>query len=1225
MVLISVQYLLMSLLTATRKLVSEITSPDAFEALATAVLREADPSYAALIHVGTNVEGRTVRSPVDGIGLSVYRGSRRLLVVQHTITATHGLRRKWLAPEEGDLAKAKAIISAERIRGVVREAILVLCSTTDPNEKLIRDVYATVGEGLKVDIWPGSRLADFLDRDPEGQWLRQSQFGTDAVRLSASQARTVALRSLDNYLPLVDREDIVSRVLDLELSEFTRDVRGAGFVVGESGLGKSAALRRLGDRWLADGGIAIVLDHEMIEQSATVDQAITLGLRKWAPSLDVSCGQVALSFTTAERPLLLIVEDVNRSANPHRIVERLISWSGTGDSRVAAAEWRLLCPLWRGNAGTADSQLRGHVFNRSLLVDRFEHSEAVEAILIRSRAVGVALTKLQAIDLAAALGNDPLLIGLNTNWATPGPRNAIHSYVAENMEGAADGRLLVSDLRSALEFLVERMVEARVVSPSWDQIRMWFAGDGDGLAGIRRLVDQGKIVRLGTDDRLAYRHDRVRDHLLVHAIVRLIGAGRFTSDLWAEPFYAGLIGGALTVLPPECVDQAGTHNPVSVFAALQDPTVDQEHRTRLLAAARQWLASSTFNDDMDESLRSHALWYLMRTDGAFVEDLVQPFRHSFWKLEALARNGRAEAAAALCGASGPGVRNSWLDEIIAHALACQLHFVDDVAALLLKPELAARNLEGILNLAGEIGDPRLCDALASRWEEAGGGAALSSGWLWAVLRCCTPVGHPLADEVCRVWADLPSKVSRKSDKPDGHTRWDIAGYSLPWGLGRKSSPATLAFLIDLPKRHKGLSHIVHTIISHIDDPEAVLWTVKASASVDRRIQGKDRINFTRFHLDRHWSPEQRGRTLSRASRVALEALWRNKRISRFDRSTAFRIWCLTPTANEFTCLSALEGDSVLADQALRTRLAAGDQTAVRLLSDRLQAGDRSWVWWYQARKVGIGGLEAEVRRFFEERRRNPHEIVDSWSDAIMAELLMDSRSAFAIATIVENWDQLQASSIFVQAALYLAAPETIALGQAAVTASENPHRMLNHIGMHWGIKVAGRPGVTALAQLQALEPFLTVIGDGQYGQMHLGELFEAANRLRELVWRKDHLDPLLRANGFDYCPSDRGVLYASLDGEVQRASKFNRTWFEVKHWFERREEEQWDRGALLGFITDWAVDRESEPAVRLLCDALAQFGERLDLALFNRIPTTLSQACATPIACCIYDVRRRSL
>lgn len=222
--------------------------------------------------------------------------------------------------------------------------------------------------------------------------------------------------------------------------------------------------------------------------------------------------------------MLLIVEDVNRSANPRRIVERLISWSGAKREGEAAAEWRLLCPVWRGNAGVSDSQLRDHILNRSLLVDRFEPSEAVEAVMTRVRAAGIALTRLQANELAAALGNDPLLIGLNTNWATTDPGDAIHSYVTTNVEDAADDKLLAGDLRSALELLAERMVEARSISPSWDEIRNWFAANTDGLAGVRRLVDQGRIVRLGTDDRLAYRHDRVRDRLLVGAIIRLINA-----------------------------------------------------------------------------------------------------------------------------------------------------------------------------------------------------------------------------------------------------------------------------------------------------------------------------------------------------------------------------------------------------------------------------------------------------------------------------------------------------------------------------------------------------------------------------------------------------------------------------------------------------------------------------------------------------------------------------
>ena len=1200
-----------------------MTSPDEFEALATAVLREADPTYRSLINVGTNVEGRGVRSPVDGIGMRIYRGGRRLVLVQHTITARKELRRKWLDPDEGDVVKALAILASEQKRGSVREAVLVLCSKTDPGEELLRDVYAVAGTGLVVDFWPGSRIADFLDRNPEGQWLRQCLFKIDAARLSASQAHAIAQCSLDDYLPLVARDDLVVRALDSALWQFTRDARGSGFVIGESGLGKSAALRRLGDRWLADGGIAIVLDHEAIEQAAAIDQAIALGLRKWAPALDFGCGQAALSFATPEHPLVLIVEDVNLSANPRRVVERLVSWSAGRQKGESVGAWRLLCPVWPGNAGLSDNQLRDHVLNRSLAVERFEPDEAIAAVLARSGTAGVVLSVLQAGELANALGNDPLLIGLNSDWGAPDPRNAIQSYIAANVAEAADDRLLTSDLRSALDLLAEHMVLARAISPTWDEIRTWLAANPDILRGVRRLVDQGRIVRLGADDRLAYRHDRVRDHLLTRAVVRLIQTHRFIPELWAEPFYAGVIGTALTMLPLDRIEEALQLAPVALFAALQDPSVDTERQTRLLTAAEHWTGSSAFADEANESATLHALRYLLRTDGNFVAKLVKPFSPGFWTLEALARNGIAGAAAALCRSSDPGMRDISRDRIIEHALTRHPRFVDDVAALLLKPEVTGSDLEGVLNLVGELGDSKLCEALAGRWKVSGG-AALSTGWLWAVLRCCPPVGHPLADEVSRAWAALPSKVRHK-EKRDDNPRWDIAGYSLPWGFTRKPDPASIAYLIDLPKRHRGLAHIVHTIISHVDTPDAVVWSVKASAAIDRRIEGKGSINLARNDLERRWSPEQHGSALSPASRAKLVVLWRNRRVNRFVRKTAFRIWCLTPTAAELAELPTLEADPVLADDALRTRLAFGDQGAVRLLSGRLRAAERGWVWWYQARAVGLGALKSEVSCFFAERRRHPPEILDNYGDHIVAELLMDSRSDFATAIIVENWDQLHSSPVFVQAALFLATPETVALARAAVSASENPGHLLEHITRRWGIRVTGRAGVTDLDQLRALEPFLAVIGEGQFGEMHLGDLFRAANQIGALGWRTLHLGPMLTSSRFGRDLSDRDALYASLDREVQVTMEYKRAWFGVDHWFKAREEELWDRDALLSRVADWAGARASEPAVRLLCESLVQFGERRDLALFERIPAALRKACATPIANCTYDVRRRSL
>ncbi|MBK1650463.1 hypothetical protein CKO36_18300 [Rhabdochromatium marinum] len=1214
-------------MTQTREQLSKLASPEEFEALATAVLRAAVPAYASLLHVGTNASGRTVRSPVDGIDIYIDHDGRHLLLAQHTITAPKDLRGKWLDDRKGDVVKAKAIFEAEVVRESIQDGTLVLTSTTDPNEALIRDVHAAVGDGLRIDLWPASRIAGFLDHDPEGQWLREQQFGTESIRLSASQARAISKQSLNDHLPLVARGDTVPRALDVALAEFAWMGCGAGFVIGESGLGKSTALRRLADDWLTQGGIALVLAHELIEQASTIEQAVALGLRYWAPALNSGCGCSALAFATPEQPILLIVEDVNRSTNPRRIIERLVGWSVTGKSdaecSTPARQWRLLCPVWRGNAGLSDPQLRDHVIGNSFMVERFERSEAVEAIGARASGSGLKLTALQRNDLAMALGDDPLLIGLNRDWLAPSPQSAIQSYLTANIEEAANDRLLASDLRNALDKLAEQLVEERTIYPEWCEVRDWFSGDNDTLAAIRRLIGQGRIIRLraGTgDERLMYRHDRVRDHLLTQAIARLIKSDHFTKELWSEPFYAELIGGALPVLSETSIAQAARRNPVALFAALQGATLDEVRQGLLIEAAKEWIQSSDFKADGAEQKKHHAIRYLARADGAFIADLARHFPVSFPQLEALVRNGDAHAGASLCANLEPAINDPWRDRMIAHALSRHANFIPDLAELIGNSDLSPKLLEGALNLAGEIGTPELCDALTARWARSDE-KSLSTGWLWAALRCCPPIAHPLAEMLCDLWAELPTKIKHGEDKRDRNPRWEIAGYSLPWAFSRKPEPSTINFLVVRAKRDSRLAHVLGSILSKVDSPEAVLYSVNVAAEIDRKAEKNRGLNLFAYDLELTWSNERSGRTLSAHSRSAIEQVWRNRRINRFERKTAFRIWCQTPTSDELASLAVLETDPVLADLALTTRLKKGDQSAVPLLKERIWKTQGGHYWWQSARRVGLAGLHEDVQRYFDERRSSPPaagKITDT--DYILSELLMDAHDEFAVQTIIENWDQLETSRLFVQAALYLATPETLALARSAITSCEDPEKMLKYIDMHWGIRTNGRVGVTDLAQLRALEPYYV-----HMDEMPLISFFDVANKLGELSWRKTHLDPLIEKLERGYCTSDKQHLFASLDSEVSDYFKFDRPWFSIDHWFKRREEELLKRRELLAIVGEWTCDRASEPAVALLCETLLNFGERPDLALLDFVPSKLRASCCDRIADCVYGVQQRSL
>jgi len=183
----------------TAQEVAKITDEGRFEQLATAVLRQAEPLYRNLCHVGVNAAGQTIRSPLDGICFVPGADPPRMIAAHHTITEEKGLRKKWLhdpstvtrrkgshsvAPP-GDLIKTSQTVEEERNRSPNLRVTLVLTSKGEPTEDVVRDVTAAgSARGIDVDIWSRSRLCDFLDHDPRGQWLRREFLGIEQEQLS---------------------------------------------------------------------------------------------------------------------------------------------------------------------------------------------------------------------------------------------------------------------------------------------------------------------------------------------------------------------------------------------------------------------------------------------------------------------------------------------------------------------------------------------------------------------------------------------------------------------------------------------------------------------------------------------------------------------------------------------------------------------------------------------------------------------------------------------------------------------------------------------------------------------------------------------------------------------------------------------------------------------------------------------------------------------------------
>jgi hypothetical protein len=80
----------------TFRVLDEIADAGRFEQLAMAVLRCDEPNYRGLIHTGINKDGKTVKSPVDGVFRVPDSNPPHFVFVHHTTAKRTDLEKKWL-------------------------------------------------------------------------------------------------------------------------------------------------------------------------------------------------------------------------------------------------------------------------------------------------------------------------------------------------------------------------------------------------------------------------------------------------------------------------------------------------------------------------------------------------------------------------------------------------------------------------------------------------------------------------------------------------------------------------------------------------------------------------------------------------------------------------------------------------------------------------------------------------------------------------------------------------------------------------------------------------------------------------------------------------------------------------------------------------------------------------------------------------------------------------
>ncbi len=1195
--------------SATNLALAQVTDAALFERLATAVMRQAQPMlYGNLSHPGMTSAGKTRRSPVDCVAFVLDATPPHMVATHHASGATKDLRKKWLneptkvkkrgpkptAPA-GDVIKTIAIVEKERNRTPSLRATLALTTNQEPSEELIRDVVSAGNlHGINIDMWPGSRIAHELDNTRDGQWLRYKYLGITQERISSDLFAALSRASVEALTLMAPENSLIERELDHALTDHSP--QPVAFLVGESGFGKTIACYRLLKSHIDKGGYGLVITHETLVAHATLDLAVDAELRKFHPSLEPHAGEKARSLCSVDRPLFLIVEDINRSDGSALMLERLIGWASRPTTEsIERLNWRLICPVWPSTIAGASNQAKKRLDILSVSVSRFSKNESIAAVKRRARLSQVTISTLEAASVAEALGNDPLLIGLHDFEGDREPLKVIGKFVTNSLQrlSRSAGSLTLTEYQQALLRVSEEMLVRRKIDPNWGNILEWLNGESDHLRALREIVRHGEIIRLGESERverLYFRHDRVQWWLLSETIAELMRNGRLQENTSAEPFFAEVIGHAFaySTTSDVMVERLKRENPLALFYALKlfgEPKTDLHHK--ILRAIYAWLSEESTYERSSRSLRWAVLQVLAETESSHVIPITDQFKDDTLSLiRARFRNGDLAAGIKLCLNVFPGMNAPWRDREIEHA---KRRFGDtltkDLANTLSRPKLIEGERAGALALAGHLAESTLKRAIRTCWTNDSARSKHLADYLWAAAQCGGDRPSRLLGSICADWAKL-------SDKPResglSSLRERVVEYHLSWAFNDVLSQPAARYFVNRA-RGKDLRWPITLMLRGVDQPEAVEFMARVFAA-----HSHSSLGFWPFPgtVQHDWERRQSklGKPMSVESRERLQELWEDETRDKYLRKSAFQLWATTTTADDINILKRGRC-GLLSDEILWARMKRSDHSATSAFVNKLR-GDTADYWWQLGRYTWSDALTTALANELKQRSET---VERGWgniyrSDWIVSELVTNQLGSLTAERLLEqHWEHLQYSHYFIEAALLVATPVTSALVAETMASCPNPSAIFEFAQFHFQPKSSEGSGLQRIEQAEAFKPYLD-----WFTPFAIFNLWETCNKLGWFAFRRQHLDTRLDETFRERTILDQSKFFDELDEGIPRSG------VEWPDFMIDRYLEQTDRVEdIFELLEKWLKDRMSIEAFGFVSGVLRHVGRRCHLQLLS--------------------------
>ncbi len=1232
----------------TAEALEKITDRGKFELLVTSVLRKHNRDYAAIIHTGINAQGETIKSPVDGFCRVPRTVPPRYLLVQHATTDRNQLEKKWLhdhttvkarkndrktqpsESDDGDLLKAGQ--EAKRIKTKFPDAQCTVILATNQHLPQGIELITKVEEkaatlGVDVDIWEQSKIADFLDSTPEGQWLRKEYLGVNAEMLSESLLGDLCKQSLANYQKeyIPSPDSLVPREIDIKVEKGTySNTYTIQLLIGESGSGKSVAAYQLLKKYIESGGYGLWVSDSVANGCNSLQNLLDRVLQNLYPSLLPDAGSSVLQFIPESSQLLLIVDDVNRTDNPTRLVQKLINWfkpqqSGTSDSKPVFSPYLLVCPVWSKVSSPISLDFKEKHWINPVFINSMNSEEGMAAIQSVTSLAGRDITNTEAASLATKLGNDPILIGLFYELLLSNAQpyelerfteNIIERFIITTLsESSNSGTFLENEYRASLSTVATQMLTRGKLYPLWTDIREWLWESPDKLAALRELIKHKALCRLTKEDKFLFRHDRIREALLVESMIKLLADTTPDSDILYEPFYAEIIGQAIARSPQskEFLRELRNRLPLALVEAIQcfsTPTNDYYHQA-ILEEIKEWVNNSVATGFIPESVLDAVCWSLLEINSPAVIEITDNFPAYRPVLLARLRNGCAVSGVHYCINENrhyfaPFTEDSVRDQALEQAKHYHKEkLLKELKQLLTSDVASDEERKGTLTLAGFLCFSELEDEIAVCWELVTDKARILPIAIWAATQCCGVKPKKLLDPLMAFWAELPDE---KDKYGVSWKNWFLD--QLRFSMTRNIRDDVVDYLIDQCSVYESLrQHIVH-MCELIDKPNSVEFIVRSFADMKRDLAGTNRVLA--------WMPEREFvENLSQPSINRLEALLENPSSDNFIKQYASYLLPTSAEDEPIDILRATKPNSFHFFNALWKHAKLGDYSVV---PDILPLVEEDTKWFYIAPHIWCEEFLSITERHLEAFKRDiPTDFSACWLLAHhdIANLLTMIPAKDAEMLLDKYWKHLGYSSLFIQTALYIGTPKCLELAEASLSKpeaslNECPHSVpvINHLftalSHHYDCQFTQSGFIATMTdkhehwtvqRLENLIPYLDRLGESQVWQ-----LAEVCRRIGIPQWSQKNLySRLSEEHRKRYHPSDDDLLqdlneFAAQENGIRR----------VDHWLEEFDKRHDPKSRALSLVDCWLAFNPTVRGLQIAAACIQSMGTRRNLSILDQ-------------------------